>query len=279
MLNTIVLDACTIINLLRIDDLDGFIMKKLNNYVLAIPEKVLQEVHLNSKKNKLNEEREDFIDRNTPFFHSYIVTNSDIKKQNEMWTYVVEAAGHYHKENGELYSTVLCLIESRKEQTRSILYTDDYPAAKTFHTIFMNQQIGYISDTAHFLLYLFSNSTANDFEKSRLIHFLQNLLAEYNRDMNNIVELAKIQMATTNLHKKDKQLYIALDKIIEGFYGGKDAMFYEGLQFFANNKSKNKEISRVLESTTLLVSDSIPTKSIKSLITDVNKYGVFQHTI
>lgn len=277
MLNTIVLDACTIINLLRIDDDDGFLMKKLRTIdYLAFPEEVLIEVQHNCKKNELDEALERFIDENVPQLLTYRVENSSIKSHKDMFDYVKNASGHKKKENGELFSTVLCLIRSRENRTRSLFFTNDYPAQEEFKEIFECQQIGYITDTAHFLLFLFCNSTPDEFCNAKLLVFLNNLLAEYNKDRFKIIESA-IKMKQKINPKNDRNLYNALNWVIDGFYKNNEDAYIKGINFFIENKRKYKEMTKLLDPSLALRNPSQIEKRIKKIIDNVSNNQIFQH--
>lgn len=57
MKHPVILDACTIINLLRIDEEDEFLFKSLMSLDLNIASIVYEEVNDNIKKNSLSDEQ------------------------------------------------------------------------------------------------------------------------------------------------------------------------------------------------------------------------------
>lgn len=277
MLNTIVLDACTIINLLRIDDLDGFLMNKLRKYSCwAFPEEVLNEVYRNAKRNSLDPEREAFIDMNVQWFLTYRVDNRVIKAQSDMWDYVINTAKHLKRDNGELYSTVLCLMKSRENQMRSLFFTDDFPAHKEFQNVFQYQQIGYIADTAHFLLFLFCNSTKGEFNKDKLLKFLTNLLTRYNKDKKEIVDQAEKIKESLPLRNHTK-LRSILSSIVDGFYFGKECDFLKGISELNKYNAKDYNTKKLLNLTHMfhpLLSET--EQGINEVINHVRQHHIFQ---
>lgn len=278
MLNTIVLDACTIINFLRIDDEDGFLMKRLFSMVsainCAIAEEVLGEARINAKRNKIDIEREAYIDQMLPRLNSYQCLNSKILEKEAMWHYVSTASNHHKKINGELYSAALCLKRSREEGLRSIFFTDDLPAQDEFREIFELQQIGYITDTAHLLIYLFVNSNVNEFPLRKLKEFLFNLRNEYNRDTKMMVDIAEKCREKCNMKRK-KDYYIALGQLVSGFYRQNDKIFREGIKYIESKPGEFKELDKLITSVSMANNMEV-VQRISKVIESVDKYPIFQ---
>lgn len=187
--NPIILDACTIINLLRIDEDNKLLslllgdLKKFNrnNINVHISETVFDEIKANKFRNDIEENKEDEIDRCLyTYIKSLIRLDAEVKKDlidcfSDMKNYSLDA---HSKENGELYSSALSLIISREQNQRAVFYTDDYPAKKEFSDYFEKQQIGEICDSVDLYLYLYW--TKSSFSKKMLEDTLKNLYNEYN---------------------------------------------------------------------------------------------------
>lgn len=278
MINTIVLDACTIINLLRIDDLDGFISKRLHRMVsstCAVCEEVLNEARRNVLRNSIDDEKRKYIEEQLPLFYTYQIQNTEIKSYQDAWKYVYEASGHVKKENGELFSTVLCLVKSRKEQVRSLFYTDDLPAQREFEDVFSHQQIGYISDTAHLLIYLYVNSGDEVFSLNKLKMFLFNLRAEYNRDTMNLVKEAKKCLQKCN-SKKYNDYINALKHVINGFYASDEKEYKTGVEYLQSKSGVFDTLDNVIMSVSASSNLEI-VQRITNVMEYIDKYPIFRN--
>lgn len=277
MINTIVLDACTIINLLRIDDLDGFISKRLHRIVsstCAICEEVLNEAKRNVLRNSIDEEKRRYIEEQLPLFYSYQIQNAETKSYQDVWKYVCEASGHVKKENGELFSTVLCLVKSREEKVRSLFYTDDLPAQREFEEIFSHQQIGYIFDTAHLLIYLYVNSSDKEFTLHKLKTFLFNLRAEYNRDTKRLVVEADKCLQKCNC-KKHTDYIKALNHVIRGFHAGDEKEYRVGVEYLQSHSGVFETLDNLIKSVSASSNIEI-VQRITNVIEYIEKYPVFR---
>lgn len=227
MSQPVILDACTIINLLRIDDEDDeFLYKHITALNLYIAEKVHNEVKNKYKKNPLLDNQEKYIDRCIAKLFYDLVTNKKFYKDADI---VNEISSHlfdeiksfglkkYNKENGELYSTALGLIVSRTEGDRVCFYTDDKPATEYFIPYFYYQQIGTIMDTVDLLIYLYW--TNSDFETKRLKNYLQGLYSDINYPLKLLVnEIVKIKNSFSASDYRDRSLLEYVNMIIDGYY-------------------------------------------------------------
>lgn len=186
---TCILDACSVINLIHIDE-DDFLQKKIEKLDIRINELVFKEIKSNIY-NKLNliDKRKSPDSTNTKdsikkieiqltYFRSKIKLNEDLFKDfgDDYFQRIGEITG-YEKSNGELHSTALALYLSRIESKKIFFYTDDYPAKNEFSNFFEFQQIGQIKDSVDLLVLLFWLD--EKFSKKQLLKFLSKLFSEY----------------------------------------------------------------------------------------------------
>ena len=254
---TCVLDACSIINLIHIDE-DDFLLKKLKNVDYYLCQKVFKEVNSNvfNKLNKIRKGRElkgqevkarkEEIDKTLSLFRRNQMLDNEIKHElgDDIFDQVKKLTGYY-KENGEFSSAVLALFLSRCKPlkhnsndfvpTKLYFYTDDYPAKNEFDSFYRYQQIGYIEDSADLLVLLYRLDY--DFTLKQLDKVLSSLFAEYAREVtllekklrdikNNLpVNLSRDKFCVKNLdllidrlHKFD---FIGINEIKESFFRNK----------------------------------------------------------
>lgn len=186
---TCILDACSVINLIHIDE-DDFLQKKIEKLDIRINELVFKEINLNVY-NKLNliDKRKSPDSSNTKdsikkieiqltYFRSKIKLNEDLFKElgDDYFKRIGEITG-YEKANGELHSTALALYLSRIESKKIFFYTDDYPAKNEFSDFFELQQIGQIKDSVDLLILLYWLD--EKFTEKQLLEFLSKLFSEY----------------------------------------------------------------------------------------------------
>ena len=174
---TCILDACTAINLIHIDQ-DEYLIKKLKEIDIYISEKVFEEIRKNayvkferfrkepsSRKEDIKSMKEE-IDAKVSIFRAYQFYNHIIEKDydDELIKHVQNAT-NYSLDNGEFRSTVLALYISRFKPSsikpedfypvKLFFHTDDSPAKAEFEDYFKHQQIGYIEDTVDLLILLY----------------------------------------------------------------------------------------------------------------------------
>lgn len=222
----IVIDACTLINLLRIDEDDNFLYKHLKSLDVHISETVYNETKTNIFKNAISEADAKRIKTILPFFPIVFKLHQDeeIKKDIgiEFYEQILSYSGHTKKFNGELISSVLALVLSRREDSKVSFITDDFPAKKEFCQFFAIQQIGLIEDSIDLLLML--HWSKSDFSSKKLENALIDISAEYNRIQNtfvkNIVELKEN-------FKKGNAIRKIIEDIEDSFYYSKDIVKYE----------------------------------------------------
>ena len=222
----IVIDACTLINLLRIDEDDNFLYKHLKSLEVHVAETVYNEIKKNIFKNAISETDEKRIDILLPLLPSEFEFHLDevVKKDvgNEFFEQICSFSGHTKKFNGELISSVLSLVLSRCEESKVCFLTDDFPAKEEFIPFFTIQQIGLIEDSIDLLLML--HWSKSDFTKIKLENALSDLKAEYNRTQSAFV--GRIVRLKSNFKKGSASRRI-IESIEDSFYNKRDIDEYK----------------------------------------------------
>lgn len=222
----IVIDACTLINLLRIDEDDNFLYKHLKSLEVHVAETVYNEIKKNIFKNAISETDEKRIDILLPLLPSEFEFHLDegVKKDvgNEFFEQICSFSGHTKKFNGELISSVLALVLSRCEESKVCFLTDDFPAKEEFIPFFTIQQIGLIEDSIDLLLML--HWSKSDFTKIKLENALSDLKAEYNRTQSAFV--GRIVRLKSNFKKGSASRRI-IESIEDSFYNKRDIDEYK----------------------------------------------------
>lgn len=173
MNNVVVLDACTIVNLARIDE-GNFLEDKVRALKPYAVEKVIAEVKDRYVPSSSSSARNFHL---VPYWGG--VTPFEDKDVEDMVDTVRTFLNYQKKPNGELYSTALSLYLSRVEGERVLFYTDDYPAKNVFTCFFDFQQTGNIGDTIDLLIFLYWLSPQGQFSKNELEKYLTALRGEY----------------------------------------------------------------------------------------------------
>lgn len=183
MNNIFVLDACTLINLLRIDEND-FLAKKLLASRLFISEFVVNETRKNYNKNPLSSAKLKDIQTILPNFYARQELDKTIEKAEggHLLDTIRSFVNYGKRKNGELYSTALCYLKSREEKEKIVFYTDDFPAREDFNPYYTFNQVGFINDTVDLLLLFYTLSTPANFTKNDLVRYLSSLSAEIFQD-------------------------------------------------------------------------------------------------
>lgn len=221
-----VIDACTLINLLRIDEDDNFLYKHLKSLEVHIAETVYNEIRKNVFRNAISETDEKRIDTLLPLLPSGFKLHQDeaIKKDvgKEYFEQISSFTGHTKKFNGELISSVLALVLSRCEESKVCFLTDDFPAKEEFSSFFTIQQIGFIDDSIDLLLMF--HWSKSDFTTRKLEKALSDLKAEYNRTQNAFV--GKIVKLKANF-KQGTAIRKILENITDSFYNKRNINEYK----------------------------------------------------
>jgi len=150
-----VIDACSFINILCIDDNDMLYKSMLRNVRIRVCETVIREINVNFiHKENLNADRS-AVDEKLGELRGKCVYDSQIESAcGDDFFENVKTNTNYIKPNGEFYSNALSLYLSHKENIRLTFLTDDSPAKDEFAPFFSRHQIGSIISTADFLLLL-----------------------------------------------------------------------------------------------------------------------------
>jgi len=197
----IILDACSIINLMYIEIEHGseVVIARLQSdkFLLFICDKVMDEAFQNAKirlKKIMKQEGASVNNSNNEIYETGLEIESRIARfrnfivQKEkiildfgkMYYSHVKDLSNYQKENGEFYSAALSLYLSRMEETQLTFYTDDLPAHADFYPFFEEQQIGKIEDSVDLLVFLYWID--DSFNKRELEFFLTELRSQYLTD-------------------------------------------------------------------------------------------------
>jgi hypothetical protein len=271
MILPIVLDTCTIINLLRIDNEDGFLVEKLKDFSFYISDSVYNEVQTNANRKPLSSEQKDYIIKHLSLFGERIII-PDEKIKTEFFDDLKKFCD-YNKENGELHSTLLSLYICRKEGSRLFFYTDDFPAKRQFDPYFSYQQLGSIGDSVDLLLFLFWAVT--DFKKKQLEKYLRNLYSEYAIPLKCFAnEIEQNKDLWLKLMPRDKKLIENLLKIESGFLKLDFDTLNEGIDFFKRNKGRYVDINSVIEKYPDIDTETELTVKIKAVIEKLNSFKI-----
>lgn len=173
MNNVVVLDACTIVNLARIDD-RNFLEDKVRALKPYAVEKVIDEVKVRYVPSSSTSTRKLHL---APYWGG--LTRFEDKNVEDIADSVRYFLNYQKKPNGELYSTALSLFLSRVKGEKVLFYTDDYPAKREFTSYFNFHQTGYIGDTVDLLVFLYWLSPQGQFSKDELERYLTALRGEY----------------------------------------------------------------------------------------------------
>ena len=225
MKHPIILDACTIINLLRIDDMDDrFLYNHIISLNLHIAEMVQNEVKANFRKNDLSKEDTKTIDKAIEDFRQHLLSHNGFHLDcdiingisSDYFNKIKECSKYEKRDNGELLSAALALLLSRNEATRVFFYTDDNPARILYSPFFSLQQIGTILDTVDLLIFLYWS--IKDFKLKDLDKYLSNLWEDVNQPLKKMInEIIEIQGKTSHINKLEKNTKTYVQAIIEGY--------------------------------------------------------------
>lgn len=260
-----ILDACTLINLLRIDQ-DEILYDHLTSFNIKIAETVYQEFNANIFKNGYTAELRDRINRYRTTLSSYIEQNKTIKANiSNKLCEEIKAFTLHDKEDGEFYSLLLSLYLSRYEMTQINLYTDDKPATDQFSEYFVFQQLGLLGDSIDLIIYMFCHS--DKISEVDLNRFLDNLKSEYNISERVFVKEIEEYRANITNNKSNKNIISILDDIIYGYRSGDNIKLYRAIEKLESYNDKG--IRQIIRK-------NCPHPSSSYLIKKANK---IQHTL
>lgn len=239
----IVLDTCTILNLLRIDEDDEFLYKKLTGLNINICKTVYDEIFRNVREKTFSDAQIKYISSHTPHLGIYV---KECEKNEQEYKDSIRQFCKYNKENGEFYSTLISLYICRKENCHLFFYTDDYPAKCTFDSYFNYQQIGAIGDTVDLLVFLYWSNP--DFQQKKLEKYLQSLLSEFATPFTKFKNQFKAKKNSwINNDIKNKKLKENLNLIESGLDCLDSEKIEKGITYFKNNAKLYKEINAFLD--------------------------------
>jgi hypothetical protein len=200
-----ILDACTIINLLHIDE-DEFLLKKLSSLGFKICKKVYDETRKNAFKKferirPYPSEKNKLIERKLNYFRERIHND---ESYTELSDSVMESL-NYHKRNGEYFSILLSYYLNTFEKCHILFFTDDSPAKQYFSPHLGHNKIGYIEDSVDLLILLYRQTqeiTTNDLKK-----FLSSLYSEYAVEIKELEkEINELDIPSHQIRNKDASL-------------------------------------------------------------------------
>lgn len=246
----VVLDACTILNLLRIDDEDSdFLLKLIMSWRVCLPETVFKESKLHVRSDFYTKEKNDHIQIVVNREFDYRKTMDSIIKKDldDDFERIIQFSGHNKRENGELYCVALALLKSREEDNAVTVYTDDYKAIEEFKSFYRYHRIGDMGDTLDLLTMLYWSTPDSVFQSTLYRTFLENLRAEYNQQLNAVAEAIDAYIEQKKKTKcNDRDLMENLNKIVVGYRKPDMAMMEAGVHFFQDG-SKYKDVKKMVE--------------------------------
>ena len=245
----VVLDSCTILNLLRIDDEDSdFLLKLITKWRICLPETVFHEIKRHVSSKFYSKEKNDHIyfviNRE---FDSRKTMDGDIKKDLDSdFEIIIKFSGHNKRENGELYCVALALLKSRVEEDTVSLYTDDYKATEEFRDFFQYNRIGELGDTLDLLTLLYWSTPDLIFQYRLYRSYLVNLRAEYNQRLNTLVETIDTYLENKKKSNcKDRGLMENLSMIVDGYRRSDMTKIAAGLRFFQEG-NRYKDVKQIV---------------------------------
>lgn len=235
----VVLDACTILNLLRIDDETDFLLKQLKAWTLCLPQTVFNETKLHVRSDFYTPEKNDHIlvVINTEFDHRKTL-DADIKNDlDEEFDRLLTFSVHDKRENGELYCVALALFKSRWEEDTVTIFTDDYKAAEEFKAFYRYHCIGDIGDTLDLLTLLYWTTPEATFQRTAYYSFLENLKAEYCHQLKDVADSVEAYLEKQKKgHCNDRNLLENLGKIVAGYKKSDMTQMESGIRFFQESR-------------------------------------------
>lgn len=270
MNSVVVLDACTIVNIARIDE-DDFLEDKIKTLmnVYAV-EKVLAEVKDHYVPSNKTSKRKLHV---VPYWGGLKKWgDNDVKDE----TIKVKAFLNYQKKpNGELFSAALCLYLSRMEGEKVLFYTDDYPAKTAFEDLFEFEQAGYIGDSVDLLVFLYWLSPKGQFSKDELEKYLTALRGEYTSKVKVLQEKINHYASTLTSSRNALKRKFEMEGLSADLMRGQKLIdcINKCKKYFDSDKSVlGKDINRMLDDFT---SCPIIVEKIGATLQCIAKYGIY----
>jgi hypothetical protein len=206
-----IIDACTLINLMYIDNGDDFLFKKMYHLLsIKICDKVIEEVRknafvsLNNLTHRVSTENQRIREEKRKFINIKI---GELLRYQQFDNQILEDFGEdffakgkdifsYTKNNGEFFSSCIALYNSRFNQKKITFYTDDAPAKLEFQPYFDFEQIGYIEDSVDLIMFIYCHN--DDFKKQLLLEYLSELKSQYNTDLKKALNTTREYKSNNN---------------------------------------------------------------------------------
>lgn len=252
------LDACTIINLLHIDE-DGRVIRSLSQLRILVCEKVFKEVQKNvfakvgkfdriaGHSDKLDKKQiTKEIDSKLTIIRGWQILEETIKYDfgQDYFKNIAKITG-YDKQNGEFYSAATALAISRNENIKLYFHTDDFPAKMEFSSFFRHQQVGYIEDTADLLVLLYRID--DKFKLKELDLLLSKLATEYNLEVAVLEKKLGQYSLTGRQVRETKRLRENLALLKQKLNQQDFTNLQEIFNFFLKHRTKCRSLCEVLE--------------------------------
>lgn len=254
------LDACTVINLIHIDE-DDFLISRIEKVNYMINSTVFEEVKKNVYKPLDREEKYKYADKESieqkrksinqtlPKLLSRINDNQQLVKDlgYDYFNQICEALKYNKNLNGELCSSAYALYLSRINSEKVFFYTDDYPAKEYFTPFFNHNQIGNIKDSVDFLLLIYWLN--DNFSKPELVNLLSKLYSMYATEVTQLKkELQEYDSRnfTGKYFRANKETVFKLKELINKLDKLQLQNINELKQYFLSKKSRCSEINKIL---------------------------------
>lgn len=273
----VVIDACSLINLLRIDEEDDFLYKHLKLFDIHIAKTVYDELLDNVFRNSVDEADKKRISIILPFLQYDFTLHQDEEITKDIGMSfldeIVSYTEHQKKPNGELYSTLLSLVLSRSEELKICFITDDYPAKKQFECLFDVQQIGRIQDSVDLLISMHWLSPQEEFPLNTLKKKLIDLRAECFRNLK--VFLDDVSNLKQNLIRTEKEWKL-LDDVEHSYYNSNGNWGDFLLAINAIRKSNSKKIRHLRDTMPITNESPEMVKKVNFVLGELNKIEIFK---
>lgn len=243
-----ILDACTIINFLHIDE-DEFLIKQLKASKFKLCRKVFEETNKNvfNKFKGKNRDQNQYVKSKIKeveiklnHFRERIYFPEDYYELKEE----VETLSSYYKDNGEFISVLLSYYLSKYEELSIVFYTDDIPAKQHFLPFFESENIGSINDSIDLLFVLFKNNS--DFTISDLKKYYSSLYSEYASALSGLQkEISEFQIP--NYLIRNKQFRKIRDSILSNLKKMDIANLVDEYNLVIENKSEYRHLYDILK--------------------------------
>jgi len=253
----LILDACTVLNLLQVDLISNsddeynlnynYIkrVKTIDSFQIQITEKVLEEIKKNYSKNsnivKKNLFLKTYIEKKLHGLVDYTIDKNDF----ECALVFTKKVTKYSKDNGELHSTSYALYLNKYLKNtvlNSYFITDDDGAIDDFENFFKINLLGQILTTIDLLLIL---ETYNIITLSGIFRFSSDLKKQYIKDYSNLLkEMEALQKS---------QLPFKESSFLTKLYENINSLDFEKVKtdiespLYANIKRKQPSIDTLLQ--------------------------------